>query len=49
MTDEELREIERIVNEKILENLPVKTQIKSLDEALNEGVIALLRINMKKQ
>jgi len=41
VTDEELREIERIVNEKILENLPVKTEIKSLDEALNEGVIAL--------
>ncbi|MDI1472297.1 alanine--tRNA ligase [Thermodesulfovibrio sp. 1176] len=41
VTDEELREIERIVNEKILENLPVKTEIKSLDEALNEGVMAL--------
>lgn len=41
VSDEELREIERIVNEKILENLPVKTEIKSLDEALNEGVIAL--------
>jgi len=41
LNDEELREIERIVNEKIIENLPVKTEIKSLDEALNEGVIAL--------
>lgn len=39
--DEELNEIEQIVNEKILENLPVKVEIKSLDEALNEGVIAL--------
>lgn len=41
VNDEELREIERIVNEKILENLPVKIEIKSLDEALNEGVTAL--------
>ncbi|MCX8033799.1 MAG: alanine--tRNA ligase [Thermodesulfovibrio sp.] len=41
VTDEELREIEQIVNYKILENLPVKVEIKSLDEALNEGVIAL--------
>ncbi|MCX7724085.1 MAG: alanine--tRNA ligase [Thermodesulfovibrio sp.] len=41
LTDSELREIERVVNEKIIENLPVKVEIKSLDEALNEGVIAL--------
>lgn len=41
LNDDELREIERIVNEKILENLPVTTEIKSLDEALAEGVIAL--------
>lgn len=40
-SDEELREIEQIVNNKILENLPVKVEIKSLNEALNEGVIAL--------
>lgn len=40
-SDEELREIEQIVNDKILENLPVKVEIRSLDEALNEGVIAL--------
>ncbi len=41
LSDEELIEIEQIVNDKILENLPVKIEIKSLDEALNEGVIAL--------
>ncbi|MEN2993870.1 MAG: alanine--tRNA ligase [Thermodesulfovibrio sp.] len=41
LTDSQLREIERVVNEKIIENLPVKIEIKSLDEALNEGVIAL--------
>lgn len=41
VNEDELREIERIVNEKILENLPVKIEIKSLDEALNEGVTAL--------
>ncbi|MEJ5228031.1 alanine--tRNA ligase [Thermodesulfovibrio sp.] len=41
LRDEELKEIEQIVNEKILENLPVKVETKSLDEALQEGVIAL--------
>jgi alanyl-tRNA synthetase len=41
LKEEELVEIEEMVNEKILENLPVKVEIKSLDEALKEGVIAL--------
>lgn len=41
LTEDEIREIETIVNEKIVENLPVTVEIKSLDEALNEGVIAL--------
>ncbi len=41
LTDEELREIEQIVNEKILENLPIQIEIKTLEEALEEGVIAL--------
>jgi len=41
VSDNELREIESIVNEKILENLPVNVEIKSLHEALNEGVTAL--------
>ncbi|WP_297212457.1 MULTISPECIES: alanine--tRNA ligase [Thermodesulfovibrio] len=41
LRDEELKEIEQIVNEKILENLPVKVETKYLDEALQEGVIAL--------
>lgn len=38
---EEIKEIERLVNEKILEDLPVQTEIKPLHEALAEGVIAL--------
>ncbi len=41
VSDEQLIEIEQIVNEKILENLPVTIEIKALDEALKEGVIAL--------
>ncbi|HQA03878.1 MAG TPA: alanine--tRNA ligase [Thermodesulfovibrio thiophilus] len=41
VNDTQLREIEAIVNEKILENLPVQIETKSLQEALNEGVIAL--------
>ncbi|MCS7202810.1 MAG: hypothetical protein NZ841_08560, partial [Dictyoglomus sp.] len=34
---EEIREVERLVNEKILEDLPVQIEIKSLYEALSEG------------
>lgn len=41
LNEEELKEIEHLVNEKILENLPVIIENKSLDDALNEGVTAL--------
>lgn len=41
LSQEELSQIEHLVNEKILENLNVTTEIKPLDEALKEGVIAL--------
>lgn len=39
--NEEIKEIERIVNEKILQNLSVHVETKSLEEVLEEGVTAL--------
>jgi len=41
MTEKELREVEDIVNEKILDDLPVNTMVTTLDEALSSGVTAL--------
>lgn len=41
VTPEELVEIERRVNEKILENLPVETKLTSFDQARREGALAL--------
>lgn len=41
VTDDELMEIERIVNEKIMENLPVEIKTMSLDEARKTGAMAL--------
>ncbi len=38
---DELREIEDIVNEKILDNLTVKTEIMSIEEAIDSGAVAL--------
>ncbi|HOW58838.1 MAG TPA: alanine--tRNA ligase [Candidatus Omnitrophota bacterium] len=40
LTQEELRKIERIVNEQILKNLPVHKGSKNLDEAKKEGALA---------
>jgi alanyl-tRNA synthetase len=39
--DDEMRKIEDIINEKILEDLPVKTEIMSLEEATKSGAVAL--------
>ncbi|GAB4545286.1 MAG: alanine--tRNA ligase [Thermodesulfovibrionia bacterium] len=41
VSEKELLEIEEIVNERILDDLPVKTTITTIDEALSSGVIAL--------
>ncbi|MBR5420143.1 MAG: alanine--tRNA ligase [Lachnospiraceae bacterium] len=41
MTKEELEKVERIVNEKISENLPVVTKLMSLEEARKTGAMAL--------
>lgn len=37
----ELRQIETLVNEKIRENLPVKTKITTIEEGIEEGAVAI--------
>lgn len=41
LSQEEIEKIENLVNEKILEAIDVKTEIKSYDEAVKEGAMAL--------
>ncbi len=41
MTTEELQKVERLVNEKIAENLPVRTNIMTIEEAKRSGAMAL--------
>ncbi|MFL6352846.1 MAG: alanine--tRNA ligase [Bryobacteraceae bacterium] len=41
MTDDELREVERLVNQRILENSEVATDIMDLEQALATGAMAL--------
>jgi alanyl-tRNA synthetase len=40
MTEEQLRRVEAIVNERIREDLPVRVETRPLDEALREGALA---------
>ncbi len=41
VTDEELLEIERLMNEQILRNTPVTTEVMGIDQALSTGAMAL--------
>ena len=41
MQDEEIKRVEDIVNEKILDDLPVKTDIMNVDNAIKTGAVAL--------
>ncbi len=41
MTEEELRKVEELVNQKIEENLPVTTQVMDIEEARKTGAMAL--------
>jgi alanyl-tRNA synthetase len=41
VTDDEIRKIEDIVNDKILDDLPVQTQNMTLSDAVNSGAVAL--------
>src|SRR5690606_6621192 len=41
LTQDELRKVEDLVNEKILLNAPVETQVLSMEEAKKKGAIAI--------
>src|SRR5262249_55034254 len=41
LTDDEINEIERLVNNEVLRNRRVETELKPLDEALSSGAMAL--------
>jgi alanyl-tRNA synthetase len=41
LTQEQILEIERIVNEQVLRNTPVETEVKKTDEAIAAGAMAL--------
>ena len=41
MTDDEITRVENIVNQQILMNLPVNTQLMNIDDAKKEGAMAL--------
>ena len=41
VTDDELREVQRIANQLVLENKPVQTDVKSYDDAVESGAVAL--------
>jgi len=41
VNNRELQEIEKIVNEKIIENLPVKIEWTTIDDAISRGAVAL--------
>ena len=41
LTEEEIRKVEHLVNEKIRENLPVTTVITTLEEGIAEGAMAI--------
>jgi alanyl-tRNA synthetase len=41
MQDDEIRKVEDIVNDQILEDLPVRTDIMNIDEAIKSGAMAL--------
>ncbi|MDH7511684.1 MAG: alanine--tRNA ligase [Clostridiales bacterium] len=41
LSEQEIREIEDLVNQKIRDNLPVKTKLTTLEEGLKEGAVAI--------
>ena len=43
MTPDEIEKVESIVNEQVAANLPVVTEVTSLDEAKKTGAMALFR------
>jgi alanyl-tRNA synthetase len=49
LTDEELEEVEKLVNEAIEKSLPVTFETKSLDDAVSEGALHFFAENMEKR
>ena len=49
LTDEEIKKIEKKVNKKIMENLPVKTLETTIDKAKDMGAVALFNEKYGKQ
>ena len=49
LTTSEIRAIEELVNKKIRENIEVQTQVRDLDEAIQEGAMALFGEKYQKQ
>lgn len=49
MTEEEIKKVEDIVNEKIAEAIPVETKIMTIEEAKNTGAMALLVKSMVRR
>jgi alanyl-tRNA synthetase len=41
LSEEEIRQVEQLINEKIRENLPVVTKVTTLEEGLAEGAMAI--------
>ena len=41
LSDDDTREIERVVNERVYGNTPVNTEVRSTEEAIREGAMAL--------
>jgi alanyl-tRNA synthetase len=49
VTQEQLVQIERLVNEQILQNIPVQTRTMSLEDAMNSGAMALFGEKYEEQ
>jgi alanyl-tRNA synthetase len=49
LTPLEIREIEELVNKKIRENIEVQTQVRDLDDAIQEGAMALFGEKYQKE
>ena len=49
MTDEEIKKVEDLVNQKIKEDLEVKKEEMSYEEALKSGALAFFKENIRKR
>jgi len=49
LTTQEIRRIEELVNDKIRENIQLKTDVRDLDEAIQEGAMALFGEKYQQQ